>query len=54
MDETDRLAMFLYILMRDHLPVGTIDKIIENLDENDLNIDLEYISVSKANMILKG
>ena len=56
MDEetTNKLAAFLYFLMRDHVPVGIVPKIIEDIPSCELvftNEDLYNIALRYAKMI---
>ena len=40
-DDT-RLVEFLYLLMRDHLPIGAVERIAEEVSESDPNRTRKY------------
>lgn len=59
----NRLTAFLYVLMNNHVPVSTIDKIMEEVSEMELDSfgdfdmqdpDLENIARAKAILIMQG
>ena len=41
--DTDRLTSFLFILMRDHVPTGTVANIIRNYLNNNINTYTQYV-----------
>ena len=54
MPDSQRLDTFIYLLMRDHLPTGTIAKLIMDIDELDVAEHQMISTLAFSNYHLKA
>ena len=41
----EKIATFLYLLMRDHLPAGTVCKIINDVNDAHFGVKIDYTNL---------